>query len=167
MDVRYYFEQPEHLAALREEAAAWLGTPFRYGAAVRGAGGGTDCARMSYAIFTAIGATPAGKVFPSASADYTVHHADSPIDDFFRTELAAEFERLPVTADGAADSAIRAGDVLGFRIGKAVHHLAIVIDSGRMLQCVKPHGARLVSLQDSTFMKRLAVVYRRRGEQPL
>jgi cell wall-associated NlpC family hydrolase len=164
--VGYFFDKPECLGALREEAATWLGTPFRYGAAVKGAGGGADCCRMTYAIFVAIGALTPGKVFPSPPADYTLHHDGSPIDDFFKTELAAEFERFSygaATADGEPPE-IRAGDLLGFVIGRNIHHLALAIDGERMLQCVKPHGARLVSLQDTTFMKRLAVIYRRRAE---
>lgn len=150
----YYFDDPAHREALRIEALSWVGTPFRAYANVKGERGGIDCVRLAYSVLSNIGALPSGKKFPVYSMDFTLHSEKSPICDFIETELASHLERLDI------DSKIQPGDLLGFEIGKAVHHLALVVDDHSMLQSVKPHGTRLVSLGDTTFMKRLAVIYR-------
>jgi cell wall-associated NlpC family hydrolase len=155
-----YFDKAERLTALRDEAESWLGTPFRAYACVKGEQGGTDCVRLAYGVLSAIGVIPQGKEFPTYSMDFTLHSKHSPIIDFIDTELTAYFEKLP------PETIIKPGDLLGFKIGKAVHHLSIVVDQEVMLQSVKPIGTRLVSLGDTTFMKRLAVIYRAKEIAP-
>jgi NlpC/P60 family putative phage cell wall peptidase len=105
-------------AAIVAETRAWLGTPYRHQASVRGAG--CDCLGLVRGVWRAcVGAEP--EALPPYSADW----ADG--GDEVLLEAARRWLK-PTNGE-------RPGDVLLFRMiaGAPVKHAAILVAPGRMI----------------------------------
>ena len=108
-------------AAIVAEARAWLGTPYRHQASLKGVG--ADCLGLVRGVWRAVvGPEPEG------APPYTPDWAEALGQE---TMLEAARRHMPEVAPGFA----RAGDVLLFRmaLGAPAKHAAMVVSEDRIL----------------------------------
>ncbi len=144
-----FFDSPERQAMLRAEAASWVNTPFRVHAAVKGAG--VDCVRMVAEIMVACGVIP-GYTFPRYSLDWAKHQDRSLV-----LEWLASCPCVALVPDGEPP---QFGDVLCFKIGRCVQHAAVALDLPLFVNAVEGARVSISQINDPTWSKRLACVYR-------
>jgi cell wall-associated NlpC family hydrolase len=165
----YFFDDPDRVIALQLEAQSWIGTPFREYSKAKGKAGGVDCVNLCECLLTAVGVGGAKRFsFPATPMDYSQHCDRSVILEFLRGEakdrqskrLAKIFVELlpPVLA-----ITIMPGDLLAFKIGRAVHHVAVALDERRFIHTFRGIGTITSDITDSTFEKRLHTVFRARA----
>jgi cell wall-associated NlpC family hydrolase len=160
----WFFQNQEAVAALRAEAATWIGTPFRAHSKAKGRSGGVDCIRLCEAIVVKVGLTEPFE-FPKTPMDFSMHQERSIVLEFLRGEaddpqsatLARIFEQL------GPEGPVMPGDLLAFKIGRAVHHLAIAIDDVQFIHCFRGIGTVYGNLSDSTYASRLHSIFRARA----
>ncbi len=141
---------PVELDRLVAAARAWEGTPFCAGAAVRGRG--VCCHRLVHEILIEAGwlpriEAPAGSPVWGAAANHSLMEA------WFDGPGAEWFASVPC---GSAEP----GDVLGCRLGRCVHHLALLLPGGAVAQAVAGSGASIIPAVPQAWSKRLARVWR-------
>lgn len=140
-----FYGSPETVAALVAEAQRWIGTPFRYGSCVRGAGGGVDCTHLCYAVHLACGAFAPFEV-PSAPLNWHQHHDESIMLDFLRApEAAGRLKHID------RDDPTMTGDLAVVRVSRTEHHMGTVLrlESGAFLLHVPlNHPVQLSPLAD-------------------
>jgi len=147
-----WFSTAERTAALDCAARSWLGTPFCPNSAVRGPQGGVSCQKLVAEIYFA-----AGFIEPLPIPDAAMSHARSNILSLLESFMATrpEFERLAPYPDK-----ILAGDLVGFRIGRTVHHCAVALGSGQFIHAVETLGVCISHFSDPTWFGRLGALWR-------
>lgn len=142
-----WFHSEARLAALEAEAARWIGTPFRANAAVRGRG--VCCHLLAAEIYAALGAIPA-RAYPPADPNHSIAQREGLIEPFVEEmEGIAAVEGPPLP-----------GDLLGYRIGGCLHHLAIALRGPEMIHAVRHYGVVTARWDDPMWARRLARVWR-------
>lgn len=138
----------------RIDAAArgWDGTPFCADSAVRGAG--VCCHRLVAEIYREAGLLPVDVQIPGGSPQWSQAQHRSPIADWIETGDGAQWFKVVFIAQAEP------GDLLGFTIGRCIHHLAISLRGGRIVHAVEGHGARIVEHVPAAWAKRLAATWR-------
>jgi cell wall-associated NlpC family hydrolase len=116
--------------AICAEALTWLGTPYHDLQALKGMGGGVDCARFPLAVAQAVGLLPASYVPPTYSPSWHLHQTD---ELYYRYLEAAGCLEVPWEAR-------QPGDVLLFRFGHTASHAAILLDGGDMVHALNGKG---------------------------
>ena len=148
-----WFNTPERLSTLDAEAKAWLRTPFCLHAQAKGAG--VDCVHLVHALAASTG-WPHALTPPDYSCTDTMHSDDSKLHAYLDTaagiELVGEFP--------AALELVQAGDLVSFTIGRAAPHLGIVCADHRFVHVMSFHFVSYSSLDDGTWGKRAARLYR-------
>ncbi len=192
--MKYFFEDIDHVAALLEEAESWVGTPFMAYGKAKGPGGGVDCARICEAVMINCGVvepfefpmTPMDYTMHndrSLVLEYLrgqIKTGSPPRTDPQSKRLARHFEEVKGFRVQGSESETRnlnpepfpnpepflilPGDLLAFRVGRAVNHLTVALDAIHFLHCLKPVGTVIANLQDSTFAPRLQTVFRARAK---
>ena len=107
--------------AIVAEARAWVGTPYRHQASLKGVG--ADCLGLVRGVWRSVIGNE-----PEAAPPYTPDWAEALGEE---TLLGAALRHMPEVAPGQA----RAGDVLLFRmaLGAPAKHAAIVVSEDRIL----------------------------------
>ena len=142
-----WFEQkPERIAALIVEAGSWMGTPFFPNSSSKHRG--ASCHKLVGAIYDAVGFGTYD--VPDVPMTTTMFRATDVVEKY----LAARPEFVRV------EDAPRVGDLLGFRIGKSVHHLGILIGPGVFIHAIPPPGVVPGYLADATWAGRHAITWR-------
>jgi cell wall-associated NlpC family hydrolase len=148
-----WFSTHARRVALIAEGESWLRTPFCLHAQAKG--GGVDCVHLVHALASANG-WPHALVAPYYEATDTQHSDDSKLHDYLDTaagiELVGEF---PAIADHAC-----VGDLVTIRIGRAAHHLGMMITSRRFIHVMSQHFVDYSDLADGTWSKRACRLYR-------
>ena len=142
-----FYSTPERIAELQAVAASWIGTPFLGNSSAKGRG--VSCQFLASAMYRETGfldATP-----PEVPMSYARFHNTSLLEPWM--DARPEFEQL-------AGFDVIPGDMLGFRIGKAVHHCGVVISDGSFVHCIDPAGVIVSPLADSTWASRLRRAWR-------
>lgn len=134
---------PEEIAALEAAARSWVGTPFCEGSAVKGAG--VCCHRLPAAVYQEAGWWPAVEV-PAGPRAWARAQSRSLIAEWI--DESGRFESLPVGAEA------RPGDLFGYRVGRTVHHLALVLGGGRLLHVGEGHGTVIVDAMPPVWARR-------------
>ena len=118
-----FFNTPARLAALRAEAAKWIGTPWVPNSASPGVG--VSCHHLPRSIYVACGALPPG--FPIVVGDPAEgrYAKISRMESF--NDSRKEFKRLALD-DLQHD--IQPGDLLGIRIYHCIDHLGVALEEG-------------------------------------
>lgn len=138
---------PERLSVLEAEAVSWIGTPFAANSCSKG--DGVSCAKLCGALYTAAGFE--GIVVPDGQTAHARYNHASIITPFFDGHPYFE----------AVDPALRmAGDVLGFTIGKCVHHMGILLGGDRFIHSCDHVGVVISDTRDATWLSRLSNVWR-------
>lgn len=142
-----WFSSTARENALRDAAAAWLGTPFLGNSSA--CGRGVSCQFLAAALYRETGFVDL--IPPEVPMAYARFNTVSMVEPWM--DARPEFEDctgLPA----------QAGDMLGFRIGRAVHHCGVVLSSGSFVHCVDPAGVIISPLTDSTWASRLRRAWR-------
>lgn len=159
--MKFYFQNPKHVARLRAAADSWRDTPFRFGSKAKGISGGTDCVGLVESLLFESGALPSFE-FPRRPRDMSPHVRNNRILDYLRGKindqqskaLAKRFMELP------KDTELMPGDVLILRKANAdLFHLPIVIDPPRCAHCLGA-GVGECDATDPNIADRIVSVFR-------
>lgn len=136
---------------LVEASEGWVGTPFVENSGVRGAG--VCCHKLAANVYFDAGWLPRFEL-PTAPAGWARAQDRSLMEEWLDSEglqyftpMALEVEKLP-------------GDLLGFRIGRCVHHLAVMLPGGRVATALEGVGAVILDAPPKPLAKRLARIWR-------
>jgi cell wall-associated NlpC family hydrolase len=140
---------------LEDIAARWRGTPFSANACVPGPQGGVSCQALAAAIYIELGVLPADAEIPAGRINRGRFSKESEITPWIDGRF--EFQRQPDLAD------VQPGDLLGFQIGHCVNHCGVALPGGQFIHCLERAGVNVSSLQDATWLQRLAVRWSPRG----
>lgn len=144
---------PEQLAALDAAARSWAGTPFCEGSAAKGAG--VCCHRLVLEVLVEAGWLPRIEV-PGGPVRWAMAQSRSLIGEWFDGPGVQWFQPVP-----ALDwSAVEPGDVLGFRLGRALHHLVLALPAGRWIHAIEGHGTVIVPEVSPRWRKRAERLWR-------
>ena len=147
-----WFDAPARRRALVLEARAWIGTPFAAHGTIRG--GGCSCETLPRALYQAVGFLPQGLALPAVTIQYfRAARGDGAMIPFL--DARPDFQSV-----SPLRLSLACGDLLGFRAGRVVHHLGILLDLERFIHCLDPAGVALNSLLDATWGHRLERVWR-------
>ncbi|MBN8245873.1 MAG: hypothetical protein J0L84_00355 [Verrucomicrobia bacterium] len=134
--------------SLPEIAGRWLGTPFASNACVPGPTGGVSCQGLAGAIYVELGVFSPDVEIPVGRMTRGRFSRQSEILPWIASR--PEFLKLPL------DAAAEPGQLLGFQIGHCLNHLGVVVDGTQFVHCLEGPGVMLSSLEDATWMPRLA-----------
>lgn len=148
-----WFNTPQRLDALRTQFLAWVGTPFLPNSCQRGMRGGVSCQKLSAAIYRGAGFVDIDP--PEVSMSHARFSRESLVEPWM--DKREEFERIPLIP---GETIILTGDLLGFRIGGAVHHLGVAAGQANFFHVIEGQAAQLAWLTDPTWRKRLAAIWR-------
>lgn len=144
-----FFASTASLGTLSAVAATWVGTPFRANSEDRGRQGGVCCHLLVWHVLVECGMAIQRPPFgPAGHARYSRESIMQPWLD-----ASPHFERIPYGASP--------GDVLGFRLGGAIHHLALVLPGeAGMLHTLNGIGVMNTPVADATWSARHAATWR-------
>lgn len=167
---QWFFDDAGNVARLLAEVESWAGTPFREYSKAKGPGGGVDCVRLCESILCNVGLMDPFE-FPRVPMDFTQHQERSIILEYLRGHAwrDAQSARLSrIFAELGINERLRGwilpGDLLAFKIGKAVNHLGVALNDHDFVHCFRPVGVVPGTLKDATFAKRLQTVFRARAQ---
>lgn len=141
---------PETLQIIEQSAVAWLGTPFRANSCTRGPDGGVCCHFLVSALYA-----EAGIHLPNVPKGPPGHAR------FQRQSIMSPWlDACPLVERVRDLTAAEPGDLLGFHIGSAIHHLAILLPGDRIVHAINQLGVSIDPLQDPTWSERLGAVWR-------
>jgi cell wall-associated NlpC family hydrolase len=126
-----------------------VGTPFAANSSAKGLG--VSCHTLAGALYAAVGWGDI--LIPDVAISHARFGENSLADPFFDS-MAERFTQLP------HDSEILPGDVLGFRIGRIVHHLGTALRNGRFIHALEGLGATVSTTEDATYRSRLTTIWR-------
>jgi cell wall-associated NlpC family hydrolase len=152
-----FFCTVDRVAALERAASRWMGTPFLCNSNTPGPRGGVSCQKLVSEIYRECGA-----------CDIEVPEVPMSLATFSRgEELLVPFVRLFTIGERPKFQVIRTdeyevapGDLLGFRMGKIVHHCGILIRGGQFVHAITRLGTTISNLADPTWGSRLAIAWR-------
>lgn len=142
-----WFSTQQRRDALLDEARSWLGTPFVGNSASKGRG--VSCQKLAGALYQAVGFGFLD--VPDAPMSRSRFCQDSLVTAWM--EGRTDFIEVP--RDGLV-----VGDLVTFRIPRAIHHVGVVVMDGRFVSATEDAGVQMRSLADSTWRSRLARVWR-------
>ncbi len=143
-----WFANEERSKRLQAEALAWLGTPFLANSAERGKG--ASCQKLASEIYRRVGCCDIE--VPAVSMAHAQFSRVSLVEEWM--DGRPEFVRLPAIA------ALQAGDLLGFRLGRVVHHVGIYLGDGMFVHAMSQVGTIRSALSDATWGSRLQAAWR-------
>jgi cell wall-associated NlpC family hydrolase len=121
--------EQEERAVVVAEALTWVGTPFKWEAAIKNVG--VDCGRFPASVFNATGVKKIDlKTFPHLSAQWFMHRSDNSYLDVIRL-YAVEYdpkERKP-----------QPGDLVVAKHGRDWAHSAMVIEWPKVIGAAFGH----------------------------
>lgn len=144
---RWAFEDAARVATLRREAGEWIGTPFRHRQRVKGAG--VDCVHLVAELLKACGIDDHYE-FPAYALDYAQHWDRSLIAEWIESSGLFEVATTPPMA----------GDIVGFIIGRCVHHAGVMLDGKTFVHSLHGHAVKVSSLEDATWKNRAEIFWR-------
>lgn len=142
-----FFADNARQELLRQVATSWKGTPFVPHASVKGAG--VDCVHLAAQIYVESGHLDTYQ-FASYTMDGGHHNALS--------QVTAWLDASPRFIKGVYP--VLAGDLICFRIGKVIHHVGIAVSERNFVHVTRGGVVSLARIDDTTWLKRLAGVYR-------
>ena len=145
-----FFSDTTRLGVLERAAQSWRGTPFRANSADCGVRGGVCCHLLITKVYREagfdIGPVPFGA---PGHARFSRESIMEPLLD-----AHAGFVRVP------AGEVCQPGDLLGYRINSAIHHLAILLAGDQIVHAVYGPGCIITPRLDPTWSSRHAATWR-------
>lgn len=127
--------------AIATEATTWLGTPFHYAAAIKGAG--VDCFTLALAVYNKVGVM-ASYVPLHPPPDWFLHRSDELIVREFRDKWGLFEVASP-----------QMGDIALIQFGRSFSHIAIMLDAVRCIHaCNRSQQVMVADLTDQEFLNR-------------
>ena len=115
--------------AIVEEAARWLGTPYKNVGRMRGVG--ANCAQLLYGVYQGAGVLPDGTEPRWYASQLHVHSREERLVEYVKAYGAVEI----------AESGVGPGDIILYLTGQSHGHAAIVIEyPERMVHTLKTTG---------------------------
>ena len=142
-----FFTTQERIAALYSAASSWHGTPFFGNSASKGVG--VSCQFLAAAIYAEAGLSVASP--PEVSMSHAKFSRESLVEPWMGGQT--NFSDVPLEE-------AQAGDLLGFRIGQAIHHVGILLAPGVFIHVVDGSSVQNSFLSDATWRRRLARAWR-------
>jgi cell wall-associated NlpC family hydrolase len=140
-----------NIDALTANAYLWRGTPFRANSCQRGPDGGACCHLLVHALYAEAGwVIPEWPPGPPGHSRFSRHSIIATGLD----GLPQHFVRLDTTAN------LQPGDLLGYTIGGAVHHLAILLPNDLIVHAIASLGVVITPRLDPTWSSRHAATWR-------
>lgn len=139
---------PERVELLEAEADRWRGTPFAPNS--QSVGQGVSCHTLASALYAA------GGFGELDIPNVPIAHARFSTTSFVLAWFAGRADFVQVDPFDK----LLPGDVLGFAIGKCVHHLGIVLPERRFAHAIEGIGATVATLDDATWTSRLNNAWR-------
>lgn len=128
-------------------ARSWIGTPFRKGASIKGAG--VDCVQLAACIYA-----DSGHRFTWNPPTYT-------LDGGRHCEVSKVTEWLERSGSFKRTEAAKVGDLLLFKMaGHIEHHVGIKITASTFIHSIKRIGTVESNLGDPTWGGRISLTYR-------
>lgn len=147
------FADRQHQAALVSEAMTWLDTPFHAHAGIKGAG--VDCVQLALQIYLASGFLNGSVTLPTYSMDGGNHRTESQVEEWVRKSgRFIVIEPTYILADWMP------GDLLGFNVGKVVHHVGLALEHQQFIHVMKGQDVCIATIADPTWWRRLRHVWR-------
>jgi cell wall-associated NlpC family hydrolase len=145
-----YFSTKERIDALRAAIKALEGTPFAANGIATGPDGGIACQMLiSSALIAAGFNTPPA---PYGPANHWKFSSRSIVAEYLA--IRPEFQPVDLELEPIP------GDVLGFTLGKCIHHCGLYAGNFNFFH-VMPHAAACIAtLRDPTWGSRLAAIWR-------
>ncbi len=131
---------PENLQAIEAAAVAMIGSPER------------RCQIAMADCYKAAGLLPKELEIPHGNYDWARSQGRSLITPW--VEGCGFFVE--------AEAPAQPGDLLGFRLGHVLHHVAIQLDGGRMFHVFGDHGPQIAVAIPDQWAKRLEKIWRLR-----
>ena len=141
----FWFSTPERLASLHAEALSWVGTPWFPNSSTKGQG--VSCQKLACEIYRAIGCVDTE--VPEVPMSHARFSSESLLEKW--VSARPDFSRV---------DAPMGGDLLGFRIGRTVHHCGIYLGRGEFIHAIDHIGTVISQLNDATWSSRLAFIWR-------
>ena len=139
------FGSPQSVISLEIAARSWLGTPFAGNSNAKGRG--VSCQMLAAEIYAECG-LDVGDI-PEAPMAHSRFSKVSLVEPFI--DALPGFRSVPLP---------QAGDLLGFRLGRVVHHLGIMLLGGVFVHCVEGPGVLISPIADATWSGRLQRIWR-------
>jgi len=149
-----WFNSEERIQKLRDVAQTWIGTPFVANSRCKGERGGVSCQMLAEQIYKESGVPFSFRV-PSASMHWAGMNADSLIVAFL-----SEHPELLTHCENPAPSDIIPGDLLGFKIGKCIHHVGVALSDKQFIHCMRGTFTVICPISDPAFASRLTCLWR-------
>jgi hypothetical protein len=139
---------PSELIALENAARSWVGTPFCERSALKGAG--VCCHRLLLEVLVEAGWLPR-IVVPDGSAGWAQAQQRGLIAEWMEGEGSRWFDSVSLcwTPD-----VFEAGDVIGFRLGRVVHHVALRLPDHQWLHAMQRVGVVIAPEIPAVWRKR-------------
>ena len=144
--IAYFFDDPERRAELGREMEAWVGTPFRHWAGVKGRG--CDCIHFVARVLEHFGLGPFR--IQRYHKDWHLHRANELLLEGIRDQL----DHIEVTP-----AEIQDGDLVLYQFGQAFSHGGIFFQ-GCVYQAVTGAGVVCLGWDDPQWRKRVRLVIR-------
>lgn len=149
--MKSFFDTAERIALLEFKAGKWVGTPFFPNSNEMGPQGGVSCQKLCSEIYRACGF--ADLDVPEVPMSHAQFSNDRSLVEEFMAKRE-EFSAVPTHE-------LQAGDLLGFRMGKVVHHSGIYLGGQELfIHATVGHGVTIASLRDGTWSSRLSLAWR-------
>lgn len=132
---------PEQIIAIEGAALEAVGSPE------------TRCQKAMAAIYRRAGILPSDFEVPDGPRDASRWSAGSLIAEFMAGCPYFEEVKQP----------IEPGDLIGFRLGHVLHHVAIALSGGRIVHVYGQHGVRIAPCIPSAWAERIEKVWRFRA----
>lgn len=145
-----FFQSRDRQAQLVKAALEWIGTPFHPHAALKGVG--VDCVWLAAQLYIECGVLRRFDP-PRYTMDGGQHSELSQVCEFLDGSPA--FVRVLETPFD-----LQVGDLLCFRMGRVVHHVGVVLTERTFIHVRQHYSVDQSHLDDPTWRKRLAAVYR-------
>lgn len=141
-----WFSNSDRRGALHSSALSWIGTPFYANSSEKGRG--VSCQKLVAAIYR-----------ESGFAEIDVPNVPMSHARFSRGESLVE-KFIAKREDFFIVEAPEVGDLIGFRLGKTIHHLGICLGTGEFVHALHGAGVTISQFSDPTWMTRLARIWR-------
>jgi hypothetical protein len=139
---------PEKVELLVAAAESWRGTPFAPNSQSKGQG--VCCHTLAAALYVAAGFNDFE--LPEVPISHARFSRESIIIPWFN--VRTDFDPVDPFGD------LLPGDVLAFEIGRCVHHIGVLLPGRQFAHALEGIGATIATLDDATWISRLANVWR-------
>jgi cell wall-associated NlpC family hydrolase len=140
-----WFNTADRRHSLLLEAASWRGTPFMPNGNTKGMG--VSCQKLASEIYKNVGCCAVE--VPEVPMSHARFSKESLLEPFM--DARQEFERA---------WPYEIGDLLGFRLGRVIHHCGIYLGKGDFIHAITGLGTVCSSLADATWSMRHAATWR-------